>query len=197
MIEGQGTKHFHVVKKLMFSDPALLHELLERLTVVVAEYLVAQVEAGAQMVQIFDSWAGALAPREYAEFALPYVRQAVQHVRAHTGVPVVSFAPGAGASLERMAAESEADVLGIDWQTPASTARKVAFAHGKAMQGNLDPCALFGSPDDVRRRTEQMLRELHGPGYIANLGHGVLPDTPVENARAFVETVKAFRPEAA
>ncbi len=197
MIEGEGTKHFHVVKKLMFSEPALLHDLLERITEVVADYLVAQVEAGAQIVQVFDSWASALAPREYAEFALPYVRQAVQHVRRETGVPVISFAPGAGASLERMAAESEADVLGIDWQTPAQTARMVAFAHGKAMQGNLDPCALFGTPDDVRERTERMLQELYGPGYIANLGHGVLPDTPVENARAFVDTVKAFRPASA
>ena len=196
MIEGQGTKHFHVVKKLMFSEPALVHDLLERLTVVVADYLVAQVESGAQIVQLFDSWASALAPRQYAEFALPYVKHIVSRVRNETGVPVISFAPGAGASLEVMAAESGADVLGIDWQTTATTARLVSSAHGKAMQGNLDPCALFGTPDDVRRRTEQMLGELHGPGYIANLGHGVLPDTPVENARAFVDTVKAFRPHA-
>jgi uroporphyrinogen decarboxylase len=196
MIEGAGTKHFHVVKKVVFSEPALVHDLLERLTVVIGDFLIAQVQAGAEIVQIFDSWGSALAPRQYSEFALKYVTQIVQRVKAETGVPVISFAPGAGMSLADMAEVSGADVLGIDWQTPAYYARRIAQANGKAMQGNLDPCALFGTPDQVRVRTEQMLMEMHSSGYIANLGHGVLPDTPVENAKAFVDTVKAFVPDA-
>ncbi len=196
MIEGEGTKHFHVVKKLAFREPALVHDLLARLSVLIGDFLIAQVKAGAEIVQLFDSWASALAPRQYAEFALPYVQEIVGRVRAATGVPVISFAPGAGASLEVMARDSGADVLGIDWQTPADVARRVADAHGKATQGNLDPCALFGTPDEVHARTEQMLREMYAPGYIANLGHGVLPDTPVENARAFVNAVKSFAPPA-
>ena len=98
MLEGAGTKHFHVVKQFVFSDPAMVHDLLERLTVVVGDFLIAQVAAGAQIVQLFDSWGSALAPREYAEFALPYVREIVGRVRSETGVPVISFAPGAGAS---------------------------------------------------------------------------------------------------
>jgi len=196
MIEGEGTKHFHVVKKFVFREPALVHDLLARLSVMIGDFLIAQVKAGAEIVQIFDSWAAALAPRQYAEFALPYVQEIVGRVRAATGVPVISFAPGAGASLELMARVSGADVLGIDWQTPAEVARRIADAHGKATQGHLDPCALFGTPDEVRARTEQMLREMYAPGYIANLGHGVLPDTPVENARAFVNAVKDFVPPA-
>lgn len=194
MIEGEGTKHFHVVKKFVFREPALVHDLLARLTVVIGDFLIAQVQAGAEIVQLFDSWGSALAPRQYAEFALPYVQQIIARVKGETGVPVISFAPGAGASLEAMARTSGADVLGIDWQTNASVARQIADQYGKATQGNLDPVALFGTPDEVRTRTEQMLREMYSTGYIANLGHGVLPDTPVENAKAFVQTVKDFTP---
>ena len=197
MIEGEGTKHFHVIKKVLYREPALLHDLLERLTVAIGDFLVAQVRAGAAIVQLFDSWAAALGPEQYAEFALPYVQRIIAHVRDTTGVPVITFAPGSGASLEHVARESGADVLGIDWQTPPAVARAVAAAHGKAWQGNLDPCALFGTPDEVHARTTRMLHALHGPGYIANLGHGILPDTPVENARAFVEAVRGFRPDGA
>ena len=194
MIEGQGTKHFHVVKKLVFSQPAVVHELLARLTIVVGDFLIAQVKAGAQIVQLFDSWASALGPREFAEFALPYASQIVERVRRETGVPVIMFAPGAGASLTAMTRATGADVIGIDWQTAPQVARDLAAAQGVATQGNLDPCALFGTPDEVRARTQRMLHDMYSPGYIANLGHGVLPDTPVENAKAFVDTVKEFTP---
>jgi len=196
MIEGEGTKHFHVVKKFVFREPALVHDLLERLTVVIGDFLIAQVHAGAEIVQIFDSWGSALAPREYEEFALRYVRQIIERVKRETGVPVITFAPGTGMSLEHVAATSGADVLGIDWQTPSSVARRIAEAHGKATQGHLDPVALFGTPDEVRARTQRMLEAMYSPGYITNLGHGVLPDTPVENAKAFVQTVKEFTPPA-
>lgn len=194
MVEGEGTRHFHVVKHLLFSEPAVLHLLLERLTRVVGDFLIAQVRAGAQVVQLFDSWASALAPEQYAEFALPYVRDVVVRVRQETGTPVIVFAPGAGASLDAMARVTGAEVIGIDWQTEWSVARALAARHRVAIQGNLDPCALFGTPDDVMRRTNRMLQALHSPEYIANLGHGVLPNTPVENARAFVDAVKAFVP---
>ena len=124
MIEGEGTKHFHVVKQLVFSQPAAVHELLARLTIVVGDFLVAQVKAGAQIVQLFDSWASALGPREFAEFALPYASQIVERVRRETGVPVIMFAPGAGASLTAMTRATGAEVIGIDWQTSPQVARE-------------------------------------------------------------------------
>lgn len=194
MIEGEGTKHLHVVKKAVFSNPAFVHELLRRLTTVIGDFLVAQVRAGAQIVQLFDSWASALAPREYAEFALAYSSQIVARVKRETGVPVIVFSPGAGASLDALARETRGDVIGIDWETPAGVARQIAATHSVATQGNLDPCALFGTPEEVRERTLRMLGDMYHAGYIANLGHGVLPDTPVENAKAFVETVKGWTP---
>jgi len=191
MIEGKGTKHFQVAKRALMQAPALAHALLERLAESVGRHLAAQVRAGAQVVQIFDSWAGALAPDEFHAFALPYLARAASIARA-AGAPVIVFAPGAGWALEAIAEATHADVIGVDWQVDAADAVRRLAPYGVALQGNLDPCALYGTPSSIRHRTERMLQAFGGQGHIANLGHGILPDVPVENARAFIDTVREF-----
>jgi uroporphyrinogen decarboxylase len=192
MIEGSGSKHFHVAKKLLLSQPVLAHQMLSRLAGIVGRFLVAQAEAGAQVLQLFDSWAGALAPAEFREFALPYLGRAASIAR-ESGVPLIVFAPGANWALEEIADTTHADVLGIDWQTDGRRARRIADTRGIALQGNLDPCCLYAPPDEVRARTRRMLAEMGGIGHIANLGHGIPPDVPVAHVRAFVDTVRDWR----
>jgi uroporphyrinogen decarboxylase len=155
----------------------------------VGRFLQAQVRAGAQVVQIFESSAGALAPADFRSFALPYLAAAVR-LAQEPGAPVIAFAPGAGWALEEIARETHAEVMGIDWHTDAADARRRLAPYSVALQGNLDPCWLHASPPSVRERTRVMLEAFDGPGYVANLGHGILPDTPVEHARAFVEAVQ-------
>ena len=157
-----------------------------------AAFLVAQVEAGAQAVQLFDSWAGALGPRDFREFALPYLAEAVRIARG-AGAPVIAFAPGAGWALEEIATATGADVIGVDWQTDAADARRRLGGRPVALQGNLDPCWLYAPPATIRERTHEMLAAFGGRGHIANLGHGITPDVPVEHARAFVDAVKEWR----
>lgn len=196
MTEGKGTKSFSVAKRALFADPVFSHTLLERLADNVGRFLVAQAAAGAQALQIFDSWSGSLAPREYREFALPYMARAA-HIAKTAGVPVICFAPGAGWALGEIADATGCDVLGVDWHTDAAWARGVADATTRGLQGNLDPTALYASIPEIQSRTEAMLAAIDGPGYIANLGHGILPDIPVEHARAFIETVQAWDSRAA
>ncbi|MBX7119155.1 MAG: uroporphyrinogen decarboxylase [Gemmatimonadaceae bacterium] len=191
MVEGKGTKTFNVAKQALFSDPEFSHRLLERLADNVGRFLVAQAAAGAQALQIFDSWAGSLGPREYRTFALPYMARAAK-MAAATGVPVICFAPGAGWALGEIAEATGCHVLGTDWHTDARWARGVADATGRGVQGNLDPCALYADPAVIRDLTLTMLSQIDGPGYIANLGHGILPDIPVSHARAFIETVQGW-----
>ena len=192
MIEGRGTKQFQVAKRMIHAEPALAHALLDRLATAVGEFLVAQAEAGAQVLQLFESWAGALAPAEFRQFVLPYLARAAAIART-AGVPLIVFAPGASWAMREIAAATQADVVGVDWQTEASTARRVAEDLTVAVQGNLDPCALYSSPADIRARTHAMLREMPQRGYVANLGHGILPDVPVDHARAFVDAVREWR----
>jgi uroporphyrinogen decarboxylase len=196
MIEGGGTKTFAVAKRLLAEQPTLAHELLERLATAVGDFLVAQVKAGAQVVQLFDSWAGALSPRDYRAFALPYLARAA-HAARGAGVPVIVFAPGAGWALEELAQATDADVIGVDWQVEAAEARARLAAHGVALQGNLDPTWLYAPIPEIERRTRAMLGDFGGRGHIANLGHGILPDVPVAHAKAFVETVKQWRAQPA
>ena len=196
MVEGRGTKQFAVAKRMLYEQPALAHALLERLAEAVGEYLVAQVEAGAQVVQLFESWAGALGPELFRTFALPYLARAAQRAR-QAGVPVIVFAPGAGWALGEIAAATQADAIGVDWHTDAAAARRQLAPFGVAMQGNLDPCALYGPPAEIRRRTHAMIRAFGPVGHVANLGHGILPDVPPAHARAFVDAVKEWQwPEA-
>ena len=191
MVEGQGSKSFAVAKRLLAEDPVRAHELLARLARAVGAFLVAQVEAGAQAVQLFDSWAAALGPRDFREFALPYLAEAV-HTARSAGAPVIAFAPGAGWALEELAGVTGADVIGVDWQTDAAEVRRRMSAYPAALQGNLDPTWLYAAPEEIRRRTHEMLRAFGGQGHIANLGHGILPDVPVAHARAFVDAVKEW-----
>jgi uroporphyrinogen decarboxylase len=191
MVEGQGSKAFSHAKRLLVQEPARAHALLARLARAVGEFLVAQVEAGAQAVQLFDSWAGALGPRDFREFSLPYMAEAGRIARG-AGVPVIVFAPGVGWALEEIAAATGADVVGVDWQTDAADARR-RLGGRVALQGNLDPCWLYAAPALIRERTHAMLAAFGGRGHIANLGHGINPDVPVAHARAFVDAVKEWR----
>ncbi|HUR94964.1 MAG TPA: uroporphyrinogen decarboxylase [Gemmatimonadales bacterium] len=192
MVEGQGSKSFTHAKRLLVQDPGRAHALLGRLARAVGDFLVAQVEAGAQAVQLFDSWASALGPRDFREFALPYLAEAVRIARG-AGAPVIAFAPGAGWAIEEIAAATGADVIGVDWQTDAAEACRRLAGRPVALQGNLDPCWLYASPPIIRQRTHEMLDAFGGRAHIANLGHGINPDVPVAHARAFVDAVKEWR----
>jgi uroporphyrinogen decarboxylase len=150
------------------------------------------VQAGAQAVQLFDSWSGALGPADFREFALPYLAEAARLART-AGAPVIVFCPGSGWALEEIATATGADVIGVDWQTDAAEARRRLPVSQVALQGNLDPCWLYASPEVIRQRTRRMLEAFGGRGHIANLGHGILPDVPVAHAQAFVEAVRDWR----
>ena len=193
MVEGGGSKSFSLAKRFLAEDPRRAHALLARLADAVGSFLIAQVKAGAQVVQLFDSWAGALGPRDFREFALPYLTQASRMART-AGAPVVVFAPGSGWALEEIANETGAEVIGVDWHTDAAEARRRLPATRVTLQGNLDPGWLYASPAEIRERTHRMLDAFGGRGHIANLGHGILPDIPVRHARAFVEAVQEWRP---
>jgi uroporphyrinogen decarboxylase len=189
MVEGGGSKSFAMAKRLLVEDPNRAHALLRRLAEGVGRFLVAQVQAGAQAVQLFDSWSGALGPADFREFGLPYLSQASRIART-AGAPVIVFAPGSGWALEEIASESGADVIGVDWQTDPGEARRRLPVSQVALQGNLDPCWLYAPPDVIRKRTHRMLDQFGGQGHIANLGHGILPDVPVSHAQAFIDAVR-------
>lgn len=191
MLEGTGGRPFTVAKRMLVECPGVVHALLGRLADAVGDFLVAQVQAGAQAVQLFDSWAGALGPDDFARFALPYLARAARRA-ATAGAPVIVFAPGAWMHAEAIVAATTPAAIGADWHARPGDARRLADRMRVAVQGNLDPCHLFGDAATVRRRTAAMLRGLEGPGLVANLGHGVLPETPVENVGAFVETVRQW-----
>ncbi len=190
MIEGQGTKNFSVAKKFLAQEPERAHRLLGLLADAVGRYLAAQAAAGAQALQLFDSWSGALSPEDYRTFALPHLTRAVHLARAG-GVPVIVFSPGAGWALEEIARATGAEVIGVDWHTTASEARR-RLGPKQALQGNLDPCWLYCEAAEIRRRTHAMLRGFAPGPHIANLGHGILPDVPVDHARAFIDAVKEW-----
>jgi uroporphyrinogen decarboxylase len=193
MVEGTGSKNFARAKRFLVEQPTEAHRLLERLASTVGAFLRAQVEAGAQAVQLFDSWAAALGPSDFRSFALPYLARACRIAR-EAGAPVIAFAPGAGWALEEIAEHTGADVIGVDWQTDAAQARRRLHNRGVALQGNLDPCWLYAPPAVIRERTREMLDGFGPVGHIANLGHGILPDVPVAHARAFVDAVQEWRP---
>ena len=186
-IEGGHSTAFALTKALMYGDPAAWHRLAGLLADVVGDYLRAQVEAGAQALQLFDSWVGALDERDYREFALPHVRS-IFAALAGTGVPVIHFGTGTGHLL---AAQREAggDVIGLDWRLPLDEGWSRA-GEDVAVQGNLDPTLLLGPRERLLDRVDDVLRRARGrAGHVFNLGHGVLPATPVENVRAVVERV--------
>lgn len=187
MVEGGGSKTFSKARGLLYSDSLLAHRLLQKITDTTIEYLKGQVQAGADLIQLFDSWAGELPPRHYRAFAVPYLRQIAEALPA---VPKTVFAKGAWFALEDLA-ELPVQVIGLDWNTPPAFAR-ARVGQGKVLQGNLDPCCLYGSTGTIVAATEEMIRQF-GPNHIVNLGHGVYPDTPLSGVKVFVETVQEFR----
>lgn len=187
MIEGKGSKTFSQAKKVLYSQPAFAHQLLDMITKSTINYLKAQVTAGADVIQIFDSWAGVLSPAQYEEFSLPYISRICD---ALTGVPKIVFAKGAFFARESMN-NLKCECIGLDWNMGIEESRKLMPS--KVLQGNLDPCALYGSLDDIRRETRKML-DAFGPGrHVANLGHGLYPDIQVDNVKCFIDTIKQHR----
>lgn len=189
MVQGKGSKTFDEAKGFCYQNPELAHTLLQMITDTTIQYLKGQIAAGADTVQIFDSWGGLLSKTDFGIFSLQYIRQIVAAVKDE--VPTIVFAKGAWSSLGEMAATG-AQGLGIDWCIEAPVARQFAGA-GVTLQGNFDPAKLLAPIPVIRKEVTQMLQHF-GPGrHIANLGHGILPNVPVDHARAFVDTVKEFR----
>ncbi|HET9771593.1 MAG TPA: uroporphyrinogen decarboxylase [Acidimicrobiia bacterium] len=177
-IEGGGSRNYIETKRLMYGRPEAWHDLMGRLADAVAEFLVAQVAAGAQAVQLFDSWVGALSPDDYAEYAYPYTKR-IFAALADSGVPRIHFGTGAATLLPLMAGAG-CDVIGLDWRTPLDEGWAVAGAD-MAVQGNLDPVVLFAPEPEIERRVLDIVKRADGrPGHIFNLGHGILPATPPE-----------------
>jgi uroporphyrinogen decarboxylase len=189
MIEGSGSKSFRYAKELMFDHPAQMHKLLEKLTTSIIAYLNAQIEAGAQAVQIFDTWGGILSQDAFSEFSLRYIEQIVAGVRDAGDVPVIVFCKDCGHSLAKIAATG-CEVVGLDWTMDIRRSREL-IGSSTALQGNLDPTLLYASPERIREEVRSILKKYgRGPGHIFNLGHGIHPDIPVEHARAFIQAVK-------
>lgn len=198
-VEGHTSKQFTHCKRLLFAAPRDAHRLLQKLTDTVIVYLRTQVEAGAQALQIFDSWVGALGREDFAEFAAPYVQQILVALRP-LGVPLIYFAHG-GSALYPLVGKLPADVFGVDWRLPIDEARRQLGLVRKpgaarstprktaAIQGNLDPIALLGPTTGIERRVRDILTRAPRRGFIFNLGHGIVPETPVEHAQALVEMV--------
>lgn len=188
MVEGNGSKTFSVAKKMLYCEPNIAHAALEKITQSTINYLQAQIQAGADVVQVFDSWAGVLSPTQYSEFSARYIHQICEAIDK---VPVTVFAKGAFFALADIAA-MPCQTVGLDWNTDPQFARQIV-GQNKILQGNLDPCQLYADPETVSKATLQMLRNFGGRHHIANLGHGVYPDTPLESVKAFVNTVKTFK----
>ena len=186
IVEGGGSRHYLHTKRLMYEEPAAWHRLMEILADAVTRYLNGQIAAGAQVVQLFDSWVGALAPDDYRTFVLPHTRAVIQALTP--GVPVIHFGTGTATLLPDMRAAG-GDVIGLDWRVELDRAWG-AIGHDVAVQGNLDPVVLLASPQVIRHNVKAILRRAEGrPGHIFNLGHGVLPQTPVDHVRALVDAV--------
>jgi len=186
LVEGGGSKSFVIIKQMMGRDQPTLKRLLDLLADVTADVLSFQIECGAQAVQLFDTWAGELAQEDYRAWALPAAARVIARIRRR-GAPVILYVNGCAHLIGSMA-ESGADVLSIDWRLPLSEARQ--RAPRLALQGNLDPGALMGTPEEVARRTRSLVEETGGRAHIVNLGHGVLPQTPIECVESFFEAAR-------
>ncbi len=194
MVEGGSSKNFAKVKALMYNDPALMHKLLDILAQSVAAYLNAQIAAGAQAVMLFDTWGGMLSHDDYSEFSLRYARQVRDLLTLENEgrrVPTILFTKGGGLWLEEMA-NTGYDALGLDWQTDIHSARS-RVGDKVALQGNLDPLALYANPDVITEKVKTILHKYgHGSGHVFNLGHGILPDINPEHVKTMVDSVHEF-----
>lgn len=186
MIEGGGSKTFSKAKAMLYTNPALSHKLMQMITDSTIQYLKAQVVAGADMLQLFDSWAGILSPQQYQEFAIPYIKQIGEAI---TEVPKTVFAKDAHYALEALASLNY-NTIGLDWTLdPVASRKRVG---NKTLQGNLDPCALYGDYDSITKNTKAMLDAFGKDRYIANLGHGLYPDLQPDKVKHFIDTVKEY-----
>jgi len=188
-IEGKSSKNYSIIKGMAFSQPAMLHEFLGKIADAIAVYVRYQIDNGAQVVQLFDSWAGQLSPQDYDTFALPYQQRVVEQVKAtHPDTPLILYISGSAGILERMG-KSGVDIISVDWTMDMAEARQ-RLGYKMNVQGNMDPGVLFGSQDFIRDRILDTIRKAGNRGHIFNLGHGVLPGTPEDNVRFFFETAK-------
>lgn len=188
-IEGKSSKDYTIIKSMAFNEPAMLHEFLGKIADAIATYVRYQIDSGAQVIQMFDSWAGHLSPQDYDTFALPYQQRIVQQVKAtHPDTPLILYISGSAGVLERMG-KSGVDIVSVDWTVDMAEARQ-RLGGDIGVQGNVDPCALFGSKEFIRDRILDTIRKAGRSKHILNLGHGILPSTPEENAAFFFETAK-------
>lgn len=189
-IEGGSSKSYTTIKKMAFTEPDLLHSLLTKFADNIAEYCIFQIDSGAQVVQMFDSWAGQLSPTDYDIFAAPYQKKVVEKVKQkHPDVPFILYISQGGTLLERMATTG-VDIISLDWTVDMAEAR--SRLGDKMVQGNLDPAVLLGSKETIKERTLEVIQKAGRRGHICNLGHGVYPSTPEENVAHFFNTVKEF-----
>ncbi len=188
MVEGKGSKTWDKAKKFCFTDPGLAMSLLDKITSVTIEYLKQQVNAGADVVQVFDSWSGCLSPADFKLFSEPYLKKIASALSQHA--PVILFPKGSWYGLADLS-RSDASALGVDWNVSPETARELTN-NSITLQGNFDPAKLLLPPAQIRREVHAMIDAFGAQNYIANLGHGITPDVPVENAIAFVQAVKEY-----
>lgn len=186
MVEGKGSKTFSKARTFLYQHPEASHQLLDLITRSTIKYLQAQVNAGVNIIQLFDSWAGILSPKQYNTFSLPYIEKICNAV---TGVPKIVFAKGAFFARKALS-DINCNVIGLDWNMDIAESRNI-IGDKKVLQGNLDPCVLFADRVTVEQSTIEMLQQF-GRNHIANLGHGVYPDTPLDNVKCFVDTVKNY-----
>jgi len=193
MIEGGGSRQYAHAKSLMYSEPETWNRLLEKITQVIVPFAAAQAAAGVDAIQVFDSWVGALSPADYEEYVLPQTQMLIRQIQT-IGLPVIYFGTGAS-SFMPLLNQAGADVLGVDWRIPLDQAW-ASVDYKPAVQGNLDPLTLLAPLPILRKRVEAILDQAGGrPGHIFNLGHGIIPQTPVENVRAVVEIVREYQPK--
>ena len=188
MIQGKGSKTFSEAKKFLYTEPVLAHKLLHKIAESTINYLKGQIQSGVDIVQIFDSWAGVLSPEQYKEFALYYISMICD---AMNEVPVIVFAKGAHFARKEMS-KLNCDVIGLDWNMDAKESREL-IGDTKTLQGNMDPCLLYAREETIQLETEEMLKAFGPLRHIANLGHGLYPDTDPEKVKFFVNTIKNFK----
>ncbi len=187
MVEGQGSKTFSKARKMLVTEPELSHRLLEKITESTIKYLIAQISSGVDLVQIFDSWAGILGPKQYSEFGMKYVKLICDQIE---NVPVTVFSKGAYYARKELALLN-CETIGMDWNMDISETRSIVGPN-KTLQGNLDPCILYGDFASIKLETEEMLSRFKGGRHIANLGHGVYADIKPDKVKCFIDTVKEF-----
>ena len=187
-VQGQGSKNFDKAKAFCFSNPIAAHVLLQKITETTIAYLKAKVKAGVDVLQIFDSWGGMLSPNDYQEFSWKYINQIIEALK--NDAPVISFGKGCWFALHEMG-KSNAAAIGIDWTCSARNARYLTGGN-KTLQGNFDPSRLLSPPDEIKKMVHEMINSFGKDKYIVNLGHGILPNIPVDHAKAFIDAVKSY-----